>query len=124
MKVQGQGSESQCAHQMKRIEDGELPLDEDIYFVIDIAERYHVREDTVFKGVRSGDPMYPRSHPLGSGPRPRIAMTREEVEACDARRLAFYKTTPSWIRHFECTQDGFPARKSARSLLNYPPARS
>ena len=86
----------------------------------DIAERYHVREDTVFKGIRSGDSMYPRSHPLGSGPRPRIAITREEVAACDERRLAFYKPSPIWIRHYECTMEVFPARKSARALLDYP----
>ena len=118
--VPGQGSESQCAYQMSRIENGDMPLDAEIYYVCDVAYRYRVREDTVFKGMRSGDPMYPRSHPLGNGPRPRIAVTREEMELCDERRLAFYETTPSWIKRFEPSTDVFPQRISARALLNYP----
>lgn len=113
-----QSSEEKCAYQMKRIQDGELPLVEDEYWVIDIAERYHVHIDTAFKGIKRGDPMFPRSHPLGNGPRPRIAISKEEVEACDERRLEFYKTTPSWIRAFENGRDDFPQRVSARSLFN------
>jgi len=113
-----QSSEEKCAYQMKRILDGELPLDEDEYWVIDIAERYHVHIDTAFKGIRRGDPMFPRSHPLGDGPKPRIAIARAEVQSCDERRLTFYRTTPSWIRAFENGSDDFPRRKSARALLN------
>ena len=117
--VPGQGSEAQCAYQMSLIGDGYLPLEEEIYYVCDVADRYRVREDTVFKGMRSGDPMYPRSHPLGNGPRPRIAITRKEMKLCDERRLAFYETTPSWIKRFGPSPEVFPPRISARALLNY-----
>ena len=84
---------------------------------MDVAERYDVDRDTVCRGVRRGDPLYPDAVLLGNGCRPRLMVTREALKACDARRIAFYKTTSSWLRLDGLDDVKPPPRLSARVLL-------
>ena len=110
-------SEEQCARRMKMILDKQYPLEKkSVFSVYEVAERYAVHIDTAFKGIRSGDPLYPRSHPLGTGLRPRVGIFREEIVDCDKRRTKFYKTTPSWIKNYE-EGDTFPKRISAQKMF-------
>ena len=88
-------SEPNCAYRMMQIQAGRLPLTQDEYTPADVAERYGVHRDTVYKGVRSGDGMYPMPRPA-TGDRPRLAFTKEAVAICDRNRIAVYKRTPSW----------------------------
>ena len=62
-------SEVVCATRMWHIEQGGHPVAEAPHVIEDIAERYCVRADTVYKGVRARDPMYPEAHRNGAGPR-------------------------------------------------------
>ena len=50
---------------------------EDKYEPVDVAERYDVHRDTVNRGVRRGDPLYPDAVLLGNGCKPRLMVTRE-----------------------------------------------
>ena len=118
MSQQEAKSEEQCARIMRKIQEKQRPLDKKaVFFVYEVAERYGVHMDTAFKGIRSGDPLYPRSHPLGTGPRPRIGIFREEIVECDKRRIKFYKTTPSWIKNYEDGDGTFPKRISAQKMF-------
>ena len=112
------GSEAQCAQRMKGILDKKTQLENKLnFFVHEVASRYGVHIDTAYKGIRSGDPLYPLSHALGAGARPRIAIAREQIIACDKRRIEFYKNTPSWCKNDEDFDGTFPIRISAREMF-------
>ena len=118
MSQQESKSEERCARRMKKILDGKYPLeDKPLFYVYEVAERYGVHDDTASKGIRSRNPLYPLAHPLGTGPRPRIAISRSEILACDKRRIKFYQTTPSWMKNFENFDGTFPTRISAREMF-------
>ena len=44
---------------------------------VDVADRYDVHRDTVNRGVRRGDPLYPDAVLLRNGCKPRLMVTRE-----------------------------------------------
>jgi transposase len=110
-------SEPRCASYMYEILRGAWPLTRQVYTVEEVAQRYGVHRDTAYKGIRSGDPMYPRAEPAGDGPRPRLLIRRDEIAACDRRRLEFYRTTPSWHKLFREVDAVPPPRRSARAVL-------
>lgn len=110
-------SEFRCAQRMKFIRNGGHPLTEANYTVLDVAERYDVHRDTAYKGIRSGDPMFPEARPTGYGRRPRLVISREAIEICDRNRLAFYRTTPSWHDNFVPGSPAAPPRRSARAVI-------
>ena len=116
---QSSGSEEQCARRMKDIFDKKNVLEQkSTFFIFEVAQRYGVHLDTAYKGIRSDDPLYPRSHALGNGTRPRIAIARDEIIACDERRIKFYKNTPSWCKNYEEFDGKFPIRISARQMFS------
>ena len=117
MKQAKRASERRCAYRMYEIKAGHYRLMEDKYELVDVAERYDVHRDTVYRGVRRGDPLYPDAVLLGNGPRPRLMVMREALKACDTRRIAFYKTTPSWLKLDGLDDVKPPTRLSARMLL-------
>ena len=102
---------------MHLILQGRFPLDDGEYTVDDVAERYGVHRDTVYKGVRAGAGLYPRTQRKGSGPKAWLYFSRAEIEACDKDRLEFYRTTPSWSELFGAGAAAAPARRSARDLI-------
>lgn len=110
-------SERECANRMYSIAHGSNRLTYSDYQVEEVAERYGVHRDTVYRGIRSGDPMYPDAQRLGNGPKAGIVVLKEDLEACDERRIAFYKTTPSWMLFEGLDFKKPPPRRSARSLL-------
>jgi hypothetical protein len=113
-------SERRCAQRMYEIGRGMWRLTQATYTVEEVAMRYAVHRDTAYKGIRSGDPMYPHAVPAGDGPRPRLLVPREEIAKCDRRRIAFYVTTPSWFRLFRELDAVPPPRRSARAILADP----
>lgn len=72
--------------------------DYDDYTVEEVADRYGVTSDAVYRGIRKRSPLYPLAVKRGKGPKAWLVITGEAVESCDARRIAFYKTTPSWLK--------------------------
>ena len=117
MKIMDGGSERECAKRMYDIQLGSIRLTYEDYEVSEVAARYGVHRGTAYRGIRRGAPMYPDAKRIGDGPRPRLIVSRDAVEECDARRIAFYKTTPSWL-HLDGL--GFkkpPPRRSAQAIL-------
>ena len=110
-------SECTCAQRMYEILAGYHQLTYDEYDVSEVAERYGVHRDTVYRGVRRGDPMYPDAVGIGNGVKPRLVVSVEALRASDFRRLAFYKTTPSWQKLIGLEFTKPPPRQSARSVL-------
>lgn len=117
MKLINGGSERKCAQRMHSIDAGCNFLHYDEYEVAEVAERYGVHRDTAYRGIRRHDPMYPDAVPQGNGSKPRLVVSREAIEACDARRIAFYKTTPSWLYLEGLDFMSPPPRRSARALM-------
>ncbi len=106
-----ESSELRCARHMFLVMRGHYELDQDEYTVDDIAIRYGVRADTVYRAVRAGDPLYPAAHRKGQGLKAWLYFSRATVAQCDQDRLAFYKTTPSWKRlHGEEAGSASPRR--------------
>ena len=110
-------SEVVCAQRMYSIARGGSPLAESSYSVDEIAHRYGVTPDAVYRGIRLGSPLYPVATRDGNGPRAPLLITCEALEACDARRIEFYMTTPSWFKLDGRDWQKPPLRKSARALL-------
>jgi hypothetical protein len=121
MTVKATASEQRCARRMRLIEQGHLPVDTNEYGVGDIAERYEVHRDTVYKGVRAQSPLFPQGSRKGSGPKAWLYFSPEAILACDLRRIAFYRTTPSWHEYFGKGASAAPARRSAKALIAAPP---
>ena len=111
------GSEFTCAWRMYRIAQGANPLGFDEYRIDEVADRYGVTPDSVYRGIRKGSPLYPSAFRRGAGPKAWLYVTRAALEACDIRRIAFYKTTPSWLKHDGLDGVKPPKRVSARVLL-------
>ena len=88
---------------------------EDKYEPVDVSERYDVHRDTVNRGVRRSDLLYPDAVLLRNGCKPRLMVTREALKACDTRRIAFYTTTSSWLRLHGLDGVKPPPRLSARA---------
>ena len=112
----GARSEPRCALRMRQIELGRFPLKEAWYSAIEVAERYDVHDQTLFKGARVGHALYPVATAVGTGRRPRIQFSREAIEACDRARLLFYKTTPSWHDLLKINEPA-PRRRSAAAVM-------
>lgn len=110
-------SEVICAQHMLSIAEGRHPLLEDEYLIEDVAHRYGVTRDAVYRGIRKGSPLYPRAVKEGKGPKGWLLITRKAMEACDKRRLKFYKTTPSWQKLKGLDGKKLPKRVSAKALL-------
>lgn len=111
---------------MHEIMGGGFTLDEDAYSVDDIAERYDVHRDTVYKGIRAGSPLFPQASRKGSGPKAWLHFTRASIQTSDRNRIAFYKTTPSWHELFGDGASAAPVRRSATKViqaLNTAPKR-
>lgn len=109
-----------CAQRMREIEAGVRPLDQASYDAHEVAERYGVHVNTVYRCMKGNDPLYPYPQPLGIGPRPRLSASKEQVEACDQRRLVFYKTTPSWLPPLSPQRPAKYVRIKARDLIKRP----
>ena len=110
-------SERRCAHRMHLIMRGRRPLDQGIYTVDEIAERYDVHRDTVYKGVRAGSPLFPRPGRKGAGPKAWLHFTAASIETSDRNRIAFYKTTPSWHDLFGAGASAAPMRRAATQVI-------
>ena len=110
-------SEVVCAQRMHSIARGGSPLSYPDYTVEDIAHRYGVTRDAVYRGIRKGSPLYPTAKREGSGPRAPLIVTRAAMEACDARRVEFYMTTPSWLKLEGLDWVKPPQRRSARTMF-------
>ena len=113
-------SERRCAHRMHLIMRGRRPLDEGTYTVDEIAERYDVHRDTVYKGIRAGSPLFPRAGRKGAGPKAWLYFTAESIETSDRNRIAFYKTTPSWHGLFGAGASAAPVRRAATQVIQAP----
>ena len=121
-------SEPRCARRMRAIELGRFLLTKAWYTAIEVAERYDVHDQTVYKGARLGQALYPVATAVvtadttavvtaeGTGERPRIKFSREAIEACDRARLLFYKTTPSWHQMMRSDAPA-PRRRSAAAVI-------
>lgn len=110
-------SERRCAERMLLIQRGWYPIDADEWSVDEVADRYQVHRDTVYKGVRAGSPLFPRATRKGSGPKAWLYFSAQAIAACDQNRITFYMTTPSW---HELTGQGVkaaPPRRSAQTVL-------
>lgn len=112
-----ESSEMRCARHMFLILRGHYPLDQDVYNPDDIAARYGVRPDTVYRAVRAGDPLYPVAYRKGVGPKAWLFFSREAVEKCDRDRLAFYRTTPSWHAKYMANPTPAPPRRAAKVVI-------
>jgi hypothetical protein len=112
-------SEVICAQQMYSIARGGSPLTYPDYTVEEVAHRYRVTRDAVYRGIRRGDPLYPKATRQGNGPKAPLVITRAAMKACDVRRIKFYKTTPSWFKLDGREGQKPPARRSARDLLGF-----
>ena len=112
----GAKSEPRCALRMRQIELRRFPLTQAWYTAFEVAERYEVHFQTLYKGARVGHALYPVATAEGTGDKPRIKFSREAIEACDRARLLFYKTTPSW---HEMMRSDVPAppRRSAAAVV-------
>lgn len=110
-------SEVICAERMKSIATGREQPTYDDYSVYEVAVRYGVTPDAVYRGIRSGSPLYPEAQRDGLGPRAPLVVTAASLEACDARRIAFYRTTPSWLKLEGRDREKPPPRRAARALL-------
>ena len=106
-----------CARHMFLILRGHNPLDQDAYNPGDIAARYGVRPDTVYRAVRVGDPLYPVAHRKGVGPKAWLFFSPEAVARCDRDRLAFYRTTPSWHAKYMADPTPAPPRRAAKVVI-------
>jgi hypothetical protein len=113
-------SERRCAHRMHLIMQGRRELDGGIYTVGEIAERYDVHRDTVYKGIRAGSPLFPQAGRKGAGPKAWLHFTTESIETSDRNRIAFYKRTPSWHDLFGAGASGAPARRAAKQVIQAP----
>ncbi len=111
-------SEPRCADQMLRIAQGLAPLMKRDYTVLEVAERYAVHFDTVYKGVRRGDPMYPLAVRSGPGSRSALKFSRSAIQTCDQARIDFYRTTPSGTVLFCGAFAVVPPRRSARIVIS------
>lgn len=110
-------SERRCARRMRVIELGQFRLQRPWYSVFEVAERYEVHFQTLYKGARVGHALYPVTTAEGKGPRSRIKFSREAIEACDRARLLFYKTTPSWHEMMGFDASLAPPRRSAAAVI-------
>lgn len=112
-------SEVICAQQMLSIAAGRHPLLYDDYSIEEVAHRYAVTRDAVYRGIRKGSPLYPKAVREGAGPKGMLLITRKALEACDKRRMKFYKTTPSWFKLNGLDAPGkkLPKRVAAKDLL-------
>jgi len=110
-------SEVKCAQRMMSIARGSYPLRDGDHTVDEVAERYDVTRDAVYRGIRQGSPLYPKAEREGCGPKAWLYITREALEACDANRLEFYKRTPSWLKLAGLDWQKPPPRIAARVLL-------
>jgi len=113
----GAKSEPRCACRMRRIELGKFPLEPRLYTAFEVAERYEVHFQTLYKGARVGHALYPVPTAEGKGPRSRIKFSRAAIEACDQARLLFYKTTPSWHQMMGSDSSLAPPRRSAAAVI-------
>lgn len=113
----GGASERRCAYRMHEIMRGGFALDEDIYTVDDIAERYDVHRDTVYKAIRAGSPLFPQASRKGSGPKAWLHFTTASIQTSDRNRVAFYKTTPSWHDLFGDGASAAPVRRAATEVV-------
>lgn len=110
-------SERRCAERMLSIQRGWFPIDDGEWSVDDIADRYQVHRDTVYKGVRSGSPLFPKASRKGTGPKAWLYFAPEDIRECDQNRIAFYQTTPSWKVLTGQEAKAAPPRRSARDVL-------
>lgn len=110
-------SERRCAQRMYEILKGNDPVVGDEYGVADIAERYAVHPDTVYKGVRDGRPLFPTAHRKGKGPKAWLYFSAAAITECDLNRIAFYETTPSWHEFYGNGAASAPPRRSAATVL-------
>ena len=117
MESPSEPSELRCARHIFGVMRGNYELDQDEYTVDDIAARYGVRTDTVYRAVRAGDPLYPAAHRKGQGPKAWLYFSRAAVAQCDQDRLAFYRTTPSWMRLHGEEAGSAPPRRAARVVI-------
>ncbi len=110
-------SERRCAERMLAIQRGWYPIDSDEFSVDEIADRYQVHRDTVYKGVRSGSPLFPKATRKRTGPKAWLYFSSEDVRDCDQNRIAFYQTTPSWKVLTGQEAKAAPPRRSAKEVL-------
>ena len=120
----GARSEPRCALRTRQIELGRFLLTEAWYKAFEVAERYDVYEQTLYKGAQVGHPLYPVATAEGTGERPRIKFSREAIEACDRARLLFYKTTPSWHEMMRINEPAPPRRSAAAVIAAGEPRKS
>lgn len=99
------------------IELGRQPLVKEWYTAFEVAERYEVHFQVVYRGARLGNPLYPVATAKGTGKRPPIEFSREAIEASDRARLLFYKTTPSWQQMTGSDPSSVPPRRSAAAVI-------
>jgi len=105
---------------MHLIMQGRRELDGGIYTVDEIAVRYDVHRDTVYKGIRAGNPLFPHAGRKGAGPKAWLHFTTESIETSDRNRIAFYKTTPSWHDLFGAGASAAPVRRAATQVIKAP----
>jgi len=110
-------SEVRCVERMMAIERGRLPISDEPYSIDGIADRYSVHRDTVYKAVRSNSPLFPVARREGDGPKAWLYFDRAAIEVCDAARLKFYKTTPSWHARMGDGPGAAPPRLAARVVV-------
>jgi hypothetical protein len=110
-------SERRCAQRMHAIMEGIVPLVDADYNVEEIAERYVVHRDTVYKGVRAGSPLFPKPHRKGTGPKAWLYFSAAAVQESDRNRILFYKTTPSWHEVYGDGATSAPRRCSAADVV-------
>ena len=110
-------SERRCAERMLSIQRGWFPIDDGEWSVDDIADRYQVHRDTVYKGVRSRSPLFPKASRKGTGPKAWLYFAPEDIRERDQNRIAFYQTTPSWKVLTGQEAKAAPPRRSARDVL-------
>lgn len=102
---------------MRQIELRRFPLTQAWYTALEVAERYEVHFQTLYKGARDGHALYPVATAEGTGVRSRIKFSREAIEACDRARLLFYKKTPSWYEMMGLDASLAPRRRSAAAVI-------
>ena len=110
-------SERRCAQRMYAIKLGRIPVEGGDYTVDEVAERYDVHRDTVYKGVRACSLLFPQADRKGAGPKAWLHFTSKSVETSDQFRIAFYETTPSWHEFFGDGASAAPARRAAAKLF-------